>query len=264
MRFAPCGLESHKAIHKTQSLRSGLYSLVSTAWPPQPGIHSLYSFHSFHSLASAPSTASSAWPLQPGIHRPVSRDRLTLKPSPRLALHGFLQDAHSKVCSAQGPKLQDCPTSRQSPPRIKAPYSKACSTPRRSPPRIKTSPGACSRTEPSPRTKSPPGTQENHWGKVPRGGSGCNNIVIVLREANSFYSWVSPFMVFAIRQACCPNVLFLLSVIMGVEFNAVMLGISNMTTGTLGYYFGKFSARHDSNSKICRYHKKESGRTDFV
>ena len=161
MRFAQCGLESHKATHNTQSLQPGLYSLVFAAWTPQPGLHS------FHRLASAASIASSAWPLQPGIHSLVSPDPLTLKLSPRLALHGSLQDAHSKVSSAQGPQLQDCPTSRRSPPRIKAPYSEACSTPGRSNPRLKNSPGACSRTESSPRTRSPPGTQENHWGKVP-------------------------------------------------------------------------------------------------
>ena len=78
-----------------------LQGSISTAWSPQPGLHS---------LASTASTASTAWPPQPGISRPAG------------SLQDSLQDAHSKVCFSRGPPRQatyseDC--SLHSPSRLR-------------------------------------------------------------------------------------------------------------------------------------------------
>ena len=81
--------------------------------------------------------------------------------------------------------------------------------------------------ETTPRTVSAPRAQENPWGKVPVDKNGHITIYCVIERGYQILQVVSPFMVLAIRQPCCPNNLFPFSGFMGVEFYTDFLGVSH-------------------------------------
>ena len=148
-RFAPRGLESHKALQQAKPLQPGPYSLASAALPLRP-----LQPPNLHSLAFS---ALTAWHPQPDLHSLVSQGPLRGSPTPELSprlTHHETRSADTHIGA-----LHSDPASRgaDSPPTtVYGPilYPGAYGYPRVGP---RLHPGTCKRTGTSPGSSLCPG-----------------------------------------------------------------------------------------------------------